>query len=728
MPVGVSSSTSPVRAGRKLVRVLVVGTIVCLGLGGGVLWGAYRTLGESLPSLAALEETARPVGGTLVFSAAGDTVCAFYREKRVNVDLDETPDHLKQAMLSVEDWRFYSHWGIDVLGLGRAAFTNLRRGSAVQGASTLTQQLARNLFLSHEQTLSRKIKEAMLALRIERTYTKDEIFRMYLNQIYFGEGAYGIQAAARTYFDRPARDLDLLQAATLAGLPKNPNNYSPLDHPERAARRRNVVLRTMLDHGVLRQSAFDSLIAQPLITHPATDAETRAPYFAEEVRKYLESKYGTSQLYAGELRVFTTLDIELQHSAERAMENRFRELEEDLGLPHRRSVEAGTPPVVTSPPATSTKYLQGAVVALDPRRGRILAMVGGRDFGDSRFNRAVQAKRQPGSCFKPFVYAAAVQSGIGPSEILLDTPYVLDMGGGRGEWKPQNYTRTFSGPVSLRFALAKSLNVPAIKLQERVGTEAVIRTATRMGISSRLEPVLSLALGTSEVTLLELTSAYGTLANGGVTSRPFFIERIEDRRGRILERASEFHEEALDPQTAFVVTHMLQSVVDWGTAHNARDLYGLTMPAAGKTGTTDDLGDGWFVGYTPDLVVGVWGGFDERKPIGVAGSYIALPPWCDILRDYYETRPSLPFTEPPGIHAESICADSGKLSTAHCPRVQSEVFSSQTRPTRECNLHGVATVGESRQMGLRSLDDPSMHSEDLEPPAEAPVPRPPDQR
>jgi membrane carboxypeptidase/penicillin-binding protein len=332
-------------------------------------------------------------------------------------------------------------------------------------------------------------------------------------------------------------------------------------------------------------------------------------------------------------------------------------------------------------------------------------MVGGRSFSESRFNRAVQAHRQPGSCFKPIVYTAAIDAGSRPSDIILDTPLVMEMGGGRGLWKPQNYEKTFNGPVSLRYALARSLNIPAIKLQAQIGTEKVMQTAHRMGIRSRLEPVLSLALGTSETTLLELTSAFATLANGGVYSRPWYIERIEDRFGKILERAQPYHEEALAPQVAYIVTHMLQSVVDWGTGRNARVLYGLSIPAAGKTGTTDDTADGWFVGFTPDLVVGVWGGYDERRSIGLPGALIGLPPWADIMREHYATRTAQAFNEPGGILSESVCTDSGKLATPHCPNVQSELFTKQSRPRRECDLHTLRALDYESDGALTGLED-----------------------
>ena len=709
----------PATRAAHLARVGLLSVLVVLALGAGMIWAAYRTLGRDLPPLAELERT-RPVGGTIVFGVRGDTLQSYYREKRVNIDLEEVPRHLKTAVLSVEDWRFYRHWGLDLWGLVRATAANLRRRGVTQGASTLTQQLARNLFLSHEQTVTRKIKEAMLALRIERTYTKDEIFRMYLNQIYFGEGAYGAEAAARTYFDKAAHDLDLLESATLAGLPKNPNNYSPLDHPDRALRRRNVVLLTMLDHALIDRAQYDSLTSRPLVVRPGREADPAAAYFTEEVRKYLESRYGAAQLYGGELRVYTTLDLGLQRSAERALESRYHDLEENQSAPDRRSLYLAARARGEEP---EPKYLQGAVVALQPRSGRVLAMVGGRSFRESRFNRATQARRQPGSCFKPFVYAAAVQQGVAPADIIIDTPLVLDMGGGRGLWKPQNYSKTFNGPVSVRYALAKSLNIPAIKTLQRLGPDRVIDTAHKMGVTSPLEPVLSLALGTSEVTLLELVGAFATLANGGVTSRPYFIERIEGRGGRILERAEEFHQEALDPQTAFIVTHMLESALDWGTGHNARDLYGLTQAAAGKTGTTDDLGDGWFVGYTPDLVVGVWGGYDDRRPIGFAGAYIALPPWCDILREYSATHPGRSFVTPAGSVVESVCTDSGKMATPHCPKVESELFTERTRPTRECDLHSTTVMDTGSEGGLGALRDASMQSKDLEPPT---TPRPDD--
>ncbi len=688
---------------RPTARVAVIATLALATLAAGMLTATYRTLEPSLRRLLAQVETVRPVGGTLVFAASGDTLASFYRQKRINVSLEDVPQSLRQAVLSVEDWRFYEHWGIDLWGLARAVVANLRHGWGSQGASTLTQQLARNLILkSHEQTLTRKLKEAMLTLRLERTYTKDEILRMYLNEIYFGEGAYGIEAAARTYFSKSVRDLNLIESVTLAGVPKNPTNYSPSRNPERALRRRNLVLRTMHDHALLDDAAFDSLTALALMTRPGTGGDQLGAYFIEEVRKHLESAYGDTLLYEGELRVYTHIDLKLQASMERALETRLHEIESAYTLPFERDRSDSLGPGETP------RYLQGAALALDPRSGAILGMVGGRSFQDSRFNRAVQARRQPGSCFKPFVYTAAIQAHKTPADIILDTPLVIDIGYGLGLWKPQNYEKTFNGPVSMRYALAKSLNIPAIKVQEEVGTDKVIAVAQRMGIQSKLEAVKSLALGTCEVTLLELVSAYGTLANGGIASRPWLIERVEDRNGKILEQSQSQHAEALDPQTAYVVTHMLQSVIDWGTGHNARDLYGVGVAVAGKTGTTDDTADGWFVGFTPELAVGVWTGYDERKAIGLTGSSIGLPPWSDIMREYYLSRPGPAFPVPDGILSESICTESGKRATPQCPRVQSEIFLASAPPAGECDLHT-----------LRVLDletDASQNFEDAEAP------------
>ena len=682
------------------VASLLLVALVLVSVGAGMLWGTYRALAPELRHLLEQVESVSPVGATLVFTASGDTLTSFYRQKRVNVDLQDVPHDLQQAVLSVEDWRFYDHWGIDIWGLARAVIANLRHGWGSQGASTLTQQLARNLILkSHERTLTRKLKEAMLTLRLERTYTKDEILRMYLNEIYFGDGAYGIEAAARTYFSRSVSDLNRIECVTLAGIPKNPNNYSPTRNPERALRRRNLVLGTMLDHGVLGRAAVDSLMALPLLTRPAAGGDQLGAYFAEEVRKHLESTYGDSLLYEGELRVYTRLDQELQANMEQAIEARLREVEAAYDLPNERN------PADSLAPGEVPRYLQGAGIAVDPRTGAILAMVGGRSFQDSRFNRATQARRQPGSCFKPFVYTAALQGQHTPADIILDTPLVIDIGYGLGLWKPQNYEKTFNGPVSLRYALAKSLNIPAIKLQEDVGTERVIAVAQRLGIQSRLEAVKSLALGTCEVTLEELVSAYGTLANGGIHARPWFIERIEDRSGRILEQNRPFHAEALDPQTAYLVTNMMQSVVDWGTGHNARDLYGLTIPVAGKTGTTDDTADGWFVGYTPELVVGIWCGYDERRSIGLTGSAVGLPPWSDIMRQYYAHRPTPSFPVPPGIVTESVCSESGQLATPQCPKVLTESFLSATRPQQECDMHTLRILDMEPDGGLPRRED-----------------------
>ena len=684
----------------RVARLALVITLVLVTAGAGMLWATYKALAPQLKRLLERVDSVSPVGATLVFAGSGDTLTAFYRQKRVNVDLADVPTDLRQAVLSVEDWRFYHHWGIDLWGLARAVVANLRHGWGSQGASTLTQQLARNLILkSHEQTLTRKLKEAMLTLRLERTYTKDEILRMYLNEIYFGEGAYGIEAAARTYFSKSVRDLNLLECVTLAGVPKNPNNYSPTRNPERALRRRNLVLRTLVDHDILSEARYDSLAARPLGTHPATGGDQLGAYFVEEVRKHLESAYGDSLLYEGELRVYTRIDLKLQASMERALEKRLHEIETTYDLPYERNL-ADTLAAEEQP-----KYLQGAAIAIDPRTGAVLAMVGGRSFHDSRFNRATQARRQPGSCFKPFVYTAAILAHRTPADIILDTPLVVDVGYGLGLWKPQNYEKNFNGPVSLRYALAKSLNIPAIKLQEEVGTDKVIAAAQRLGIQSKLEAVKSLALGTSEVTLQELASAYGTLANGGISAVPWLIERVEDRTGKILEETQPHLEEALEPQVAYIITNMLQAVVDWGTGHNARDLYGLTLPAAGKTGTTDDTADGWFVGYTPEIVVGVWAGYDERRSIGLAGSALGLPPWSDIMREYYAGKSAPSFTAPRGVVWESVCTESGKLATPQCPKVQSEVFLQDARPEQECDMHTTRVMDLERSSSLPSLED-----------------------
>jgi penicillin-binding protein 1A len=662
-----------------IVIVVLCGTI-------GVSVGVANWLQKDLPSPTSLQTIAPPVK-TMVYDIKGRLVHEFYKENRNVIPLRQIPKTMVDAILSIEDRRFYTHWGIDPIRLLGALANDILAGRAEQGGSTITQQLARNLFLTHEKTMTRKIKEAVLAIRIEQTYTKDEILEMYLNQIYFGEGAYGLDAAAKVYFDKQVGELTLPECALLAGMPRNPRDYSPRREPERALKRRNLVLASMLDNKRITRAQYEAASETPLGVSKTRYDSRQAPYFVEMVRQYLDERYGSNQLYEGGMRVYTTLDIDLQHAAEEALEKRLQALEVRNQYKKTRATLVAEAAKSGAKERPQTEYLQGAAVVLDPKTGHILALIGGRDFNESNFNRAVQAARQPGSAFKPFIYAAAMDNGYTPTEMILDTPVSFRAGNGL-EWAPQNYDHKFRGPVTLRQALAQSLNVPAAKLLQKLGTPVVSSYARRMGIRSRLVGDLSLSLGTSEVNLLELTSAYGVFANQGVRTSPLFVLKVEDKNGKVLEEARVTAEEALSPETALTMTSMLESVLENGTAASAHAL-GLVVPAAGKTGTTDDYTDAWFVGYTPDLVAGTWVGFDRKRKIGpnMTGAAAALPIWVDIVAAATKGLPPVDFPVPSGVVSRQICAQTGLLANPACPETELELFREGSEPTGTCNVH-----------------------------------------
>lgn len=649
----------------------------------GALVGTYHYFARDLPSTARLE-TFEPSLKTQVFAADSSLIGELYEQNRVLIPLEEIPGHLKDAIIAIEDRKFYSHWGLDLFGIARAMIRNVRAGEIVQGASTITQQLARNLFVMFDVSLSRKIKEAILALKIEQTYSKDEILEMYLNQIYFGSGAYGVEAASREFFGKSVRDLTVGESTLLAGLPKNPRDYSPHHHLDNALGRRRLVLQSMVDSGKLARVVADSVaVSEIQIAKERTSENPYAAFFIEHLRRYLEGKYGADRIYHDGLKVYTTLDPYLQRVAEDSMETHLKRIEAEHNYDETLATysekldggeEVGLP-----------QYLQSAVVVIEVQTGHILAMVGGRNFRHSSFNRAVQAKRQPGSAFKPFIYLSALENGYTPADIVLDAPIVLDLPNG-DVWKPHNFSRRFEGEITLRRALNKSINVAAVRLLLSLGPVSAISYAHRLGVKSNLQNVYSLALGTSEVDLLELTSAYGTLGAGGVRAEPLFVKRVEDRNGKVLEENSIYREETLSPQAAYMMTNMLESVVNEGTGVGAR-LMGLAEPCAGKTGTTDDYTDGWFLGYTPEIVVGVWTGFDEKKTMGrnMTGAKVSLPTWTDVMKAYYHDHHADPFVQPEGIVQRFICEESGALSTSHCRHVRREIFIEGTEPTRYCD-------------------------------------------
>jgi 1A family penicillin-binding protein len=691
----------------KLFFIVVV--VAVFGSAGAV-FGVVRWLGRDLPRPDQLSAIQAPIK-TVVYDAKGRVLHEFFKENRSPVRLSQIPHHLVNATLSTEDRSFYSHWGVDLWGVGRAAVSNVLQMRRAEGGSTITQQLARNLFLTHERTLSRKLKEIALAVEIERSYSKNQILEMYFNQIYFGEGAYGVEAAAKTFFGKPIGELTLSECSLLAGLPANPSLYSPRRRPAAARARRAKVLRNMLATRAITQVEYDNAIEAPLGVTPQRYSNDRAPYFTEMVRLHLDERYGSNSVYEGGLKVYTTLDADLQQAAERAVEKQLSSLEADLKLKvtHANFIVPSGDSMRVS---LMTPYLQGALVAIDPRNGYVRALVGGRDWNQSNFNRATQARRQPGSAFKPFVYTAAMDNGFRPTDIVVDEP--VSFPGADGKlYQPGNYDRTFRGPVTLRYALQMSINVPAIKVLRKVGTSLVASYARRMGIKSPLGQNLSLALGSSEVTLLELTSAYGVLANRGIRNEPLYILKVEDKNGNVLEKNSPRPTEVLSEETAGVMTSMLQSVMDHGTGAPSRAM-GFNLPAAGKTGTMDEYMDAWFEGYVPSLVSGVWVGYDVKKTIGpgMTGGRAALPAWTDFMISATRGRPVEDFPVPAGVVSREICAETGLLATQACPNLTTETFTEGSEPTEYCTVHPGAPLN-SRGPANRSVANP---------PDEAPAP------
>lgn len=675
------------RRGRLILRWGVA--LACFGL--GVAIAGYTWLSRDLPSTTRLQVITQSLK-TQILDMNGAVYGSFGIENRVAIPLEEMPPHLIDAVLSVEDRRFYEHWGLDIIRWPKVLLKDIKirlrsRSAPLHGASTLTQQLARDLFLTKDQRLERKLKEMILTLKIERTYSKDEILSMYLNQIYFGAGAYGVEATAQTLFRKPASELKVEEAALIAGMPKNPWAYDPFRFPERATQRRNLALQLMVENERLAPAAADSLAALPLELAERRGRARSGSYYLEEVRKYLESRYGTERLYRDGLTVYTTIDPEAQLLAEEMTEKNLRYLEERM---HYENTYANVSARLDSGQVVpaAEQYLQGAVVLLDPDSGAVRALVGGRDFRQSEYNRATQAPRQPGSAFKLFVYIAALENGFAPSDLIMDTPVVIDIPGQSKPYKPKNHSGKFLGEITLRHALNKSINIPAVKLLQRLGAVTVIDYARRLGIESALPAVTSLALGSAEVNLLELTGAYATVAAGGVRSKPFFVERVVDRWGQVLEEHRPERREVLDPRINYLATSMLESVIDDGTAVRARSM-GFRNPAGGKTGTTDYNFDAWFIGFTRQYACGVWVGFDEKISMGrwMEGSHAALPIWTDIMMPLHADLEPLPFEPPEGVVKMAVCIESGLIPTEYCPDSVQEVFVAGHEPRRLCDRH-----------------------------------------
>jgi penicillin-binding protein 1A len=616
-------------------RILIVATLL-VGLISGATAGAFLGFTRDLPQIRELENF-EPSAVTRVLSADGVLLDELFLEKRQPVPIGQVPAYLKEALIVTEDRKFYSHSGIDLKGILRAVIKDILAGGFVEGASTITQQLAKTLFLTPEKTITRKIREAILAIQLERRYTKDELLTLYLNQIYLGSGAYGVESAARLFFGKTASDMNLAQCALIAGLPQAPSRYSPLVNPERAKQRRDLVLSIMRKRGIISQEQQQQAADEPVLSATRTATKKMAPYFLQYIIPALEAAVGPGRLYKGGLTVHTTLSYSLQRAAEKAVADGLIELQK------RRASSAKKSP---SP--------QAAIVALDIRTGGILAMVGGRNFEESAFNRAVDARRQPGSAFKPIVYALAIARGFTQASLVLDAPVVFKGGEKNQDWRPENYSGGYQGEMSLRYALAHSKNIPAVRLAERLGPSDLVQFAHQLGIDSPLDPNLAISLGAAETTLLELTAAMAVFPEGGNHIAPYGVTDILDRNGSLLWQVRPIVRPVLAAPQAAVMADMLQAVVREGTGRAARK---LNMPLGGKTGTTNDFKDALFIGFSPAVAAGVWVGMDNFSTLGdkETGARAALPVWIDFMAATRPASAPLYFSIPDGV--EKIAMD-----------------------------------------------------------------------
>ncbi|CAB5137151.1 Multimodular transpeptidase-transglycosylase (EC (EC [Olavius algarvensis associated proteobacterium Delta 3] len=641
---------------------LLIGVLVLTGVLCGVAVGVLLALFHDLPQIRSLESY-RPSAVTRIYSSDDVLLAELFLERRLPVPLDQIPTYLKEALIATEDRSFYRHGGVDPKGIARAIVRDILAGEFVEGASTLTQQLAKTLFLSPQKTLNRKIKEALLAIQIERRYTKDEILALYLNQVYFGSGAYGVEVAARSFFGKPAKQLTLAESALIAGMPKAPSRYSPLVNSDLAVHRRNVVLRQMKEVGVISDTQYRTARQSPLELSGPRRQRERAPYFVDYVTRHLEQEIGASMLYKGGLTVHTSLIYRIQEAVRRAIVKGLEAIE------HRARGQGGPPK-----PA-----LQGAAVVLDTASGAILAMAGGREYRETAYNRAVQAKRQSGSAFKPIVYALAVERGFPQNYIIRDAPVLFEKMNNGNDWQPQNFSTDYQGDMTLRKALATSRNIPAVRLNHMLGPGSAVDFAHQLGIESPLVPNLSLVLGTSEVSLMELTSAYAAFANHGISVKPHGVIVVVEDSGKIILRGKSQRRAALSRAGAAVMTDMLQAVIQEGTGRRARRLPG---PLAGKTGTTDNFRDALFIGFSPTRAAGVWVGRDLPTPIGPreTGARAALPIWMDVMTEALAGEGLQYFDIPDDVVRVRIDPETGAPVDDRSPKGVGVLFKRGTEP------------------------------------------------
>ncbi len=635
--------------GKRLVRTQNIFGFwkwLCAGflIGIAIISTLFVVYREDLQEISGQIDYFRPSFTTRIYDVNGMLIDELFTENREYIQLDYVPPLLQAAFIASEDQHFYDHAGIDPSGIARALWQDIIHWSIVEGASTITQQLSRNLFLTHRRTVGRKIQETLLAFMLEQRNTKEEILESYLNQIYFGHGAYGVKTAAQIYFGKDVHGLNLAEMAILVGIPRSPNNFSPYTNFDRAKQQQGRVLRRLYETGHITAEEMEEALETPIVLTGLQKRPQEYPYFVDHVLKELLAEFDEEVVFSGGLKVYTALDKELQNTAYQVF--------------------------------TESGY-QGGVLVMNPYNGHIKAMVGGRDYQESKFNRTTQARRQPGSAFKPFIYATAMENGYTPSTVFVDGPVEFPNG-----WKPQNYERTFLGPMTLREALERSTNIVAIKLLQAVGTDRVINTTKRFGVQSHLENNLSLALGTSDITLLEMVRGYSAFANGGKIPEPIAIIKVEDFDGNVIYENNSSARTAVSQETSYIMARMLEGVIQRGTAGRAR----IERPAGGKTGSTEEFIDAWFVGFTPDLVCGIYIGNDDRTPLGASqtGGIIAAPIFSSIMKEAHRDLPVRDFEKPSNIVEIRVCRKTGLLPGPSCPASVVMPFQAGTVPATSC--------------------------------------------
>ena len=650
----------------------VLGIILIIIVTGAVI-GVVKGFSEKVPIIS--DSSYRPNLTTVVYDCNGKVLAKLHAEENRTriLSSQEIPDNMKHAVVAIEDERFYQHYGIDIIGISRAMLRNIKAGRIVQGASTLTQQLVKNAFLTSEKSFKRKAIEAMMAFQLERKYSKDEIITLYLNEIYFGHGAYGLAAAAEIYFGKKdPKDLTICECAMLASIPKSPTGYEPVRHPKQNKERRGLVLSKMVELGFITPAQYEEAKVEEPVLQEMKEEEQKAPYFATYVRDQLLEKYGANVVYNGGLKVYTTIDMELQQYAEEAM---------------------ASATLFVQRPIDKDPDMNGSLICLDPKTGHIKAMYGGRNFKQSQFNRVTQAYRQPGSSFKPIVYATALENGYLPNDTILDEYISYTNPWTKVVWAPRNSDHKYHGSVTLMKALAKSYNVPAVKLIDKLTPNKVIRMAKKLGITAHMESNLSLALGASQFTPLEMASAYGCFANMGILCKPISITKIYDRDNNLLEENNPKAVEAMKPINAAMLCDLLKNALEKGTGYRAK------VPGwvcGGKTGTTNDYIDAWFNGITPNLVTVVQFGYDMPKTLGkgMAGGNIGAPVWHDFMAKALKNYPKTDFPVPDGGVRCRVCITSGKLASKSCPpnEIVTQVFPIESQPLIECKHYAAVAA------------------------------------